>query len=258
MFLTFIFSLLSFVLIIVFFLVSDRIYSSRNKKTSFMQKLTEGLNPLKRTAEISGVFIMCVPVILTFLPYKLRIEKTYLWFFTHRIEKDVSIQATMLTALAAIFIYCSYLVRYGFFKKENKEQIVFSVVQAVVNVWAISGLCSMFVGNSVWNLPFFNISGQTFLLMVVLLSWIGAKSIAGFLWILLIFAGISHITEINSAMGVYGALYVVLFFVSFLLQLSDIVHFEDLKNDFCGKAEITQDRIKKDVCASKKAVKKLL
>lgn len=258
MFWSFLFSLLIFIFLIVFFLVFDRIYFCRNKKPSFMQNLTEGLNPLKRMAEIAGVFIMCVPVMLTFLPYKLRIEKTYLWFFTHKIEKEVSIQATMLTALAAIFIYGSYLVRYGFFKKENKEQIIFSVVQAVINIWAISGLCSMFVGNSVWNLPVFNISGQSFLLMVILLSWIGAKSIAGFLWILLIFAGISHITEINSAMGIYGALYVVLFFVSFLLQLSDIVHLQDLKNDFCGKTLKVKNRIKKDVCASKKIVKKLL
>ncbi len=258
MFCPFVFSLLSLVFIVVSFLVFDRIYSRKTKKPSFMFQLSEGLNPVKRTAEIAGVFIMCVPVILTFLPYKLSIEKTYLWFFTHKIEKTVSIQATMLTALAAIFIYSSYLVRYGFFKKENKEQVIFSVVQAVVNVWAISGLCSMFVGNNVWSLPFFNISGQTFLLMVVGLSWIGAKSIAGFLWILLIFAGISHITEINSAMGVYGALYVVLFFVSFLLQVSDIVHFEDLKNDFCGKAAKAENTIKKDVCASKKVVKKFL
>ena len=61
----------------------------------------------KRWMEIAGVFLMLVPVIISFLTFKSEISKTYFWFFTHKIEKDVSVQATMLTAIAAVFAYGS-------------------------------------------------------------------------------------------------------------------------------------------------------
>ena len=204
--------------------------------------------------EISGVFLMMVPVVISCLPFKSEISKTYFWFFTHKIEKEISVQATMLTAIAAVFIYSSYLVRYNFFKRETGEQVFFSVVQTIVNVWAIAGLCSMFVGNEVWNVPVLNINSQTCLLLIILLSWIGAKSISGFLWIILVVVGISHITEISGAMGVYGALYVVTFFISLLLQMADTVHLSDFKNDFCTVAEKTGKKISSDVEAGKNAL----
>ena len=115
----------------------------------------------------------------------------------------------------------------------------------------------MFVGNEVWNVPVLNINSQTCLLLIILLSWIGARSISGFLWIILVIIGISHITEISEAMGIYGALYIVMFFISLLLQLTDTVHLEDFKNDFCSIAAKTGQKIGSDIDAGKDTVKKL-
>ncbi|WP_178842131.1 hypothetical protein [uncultured Treponema sp.] len=240
------------------FIVVDFVRHKKFGEKGFFEKLTgtdlSASQKGKRWMEISGVFLMMVPVVISCLPFKSEISKTYFWFFTHKIEKEISVQATMLTAIAAVFIYSSYLVRYNFFKRETGEQVFFSVVQTIVNVWAIAGLCSMFVGNEVWNVPVLNINSQTCLLLIIILSWIGAKSISGFLWIILVVVGISHITEISGAMGVYGALYVVTFFISLLLQMADTVHLSDFKNDFCTVAEKTGKKISSDVEAGKNAL----
>lgn len=249
------------VLVVLIFVI---VYFVDLKKTktlgekTFLSKLIGSYSPGKRYAEIAGVVIMFIPVVFSCLPYHSHLEKTYFWFFTHRIEKDISIQATMFTAIAAVFIYGSYLIRYDFFKKETAEQVIFSIVQTIVNVWALSGLCSMFVGNEIWNIPFINISSFSFLLLIALLSWIGARCISGFLWIALIIIEISHITEINNAMGIYGALYIIFMFISLLLQMSDIVHLQDFKNDFFGKTKRIGKRVKKDVDTSVEKAKKLI
>ena len=248
-------------LILTGFIAVDTFRHKKFGEPTFFEKLLgknlSSVQKSKRWMEIAGVFIMLVPVIISFLTFKSEISKTYFWFFTHKIEKDVSVQATMLTAIAAVFIYGSYLLRYNFFKKDSAEQVFFSVVQAILNIWAISGLCSMFVGNEVWNVPVLNINSQTCLLLIILLSWIGARSISGFLWIILVIIGISHITEISEAMGIYGALYIVMFFISLLLQLTDTVHLEDFKNDFCSIAAKTGQKIGSDIDAGKDTVKKL-
>lgn len=248
-------------LILTGFIAVDVFRHKKFGEPTFFEKLLgknlSSVQKSRRWMEIAGVFLMLVPVIISFLTFKSEISKTYFWFFTHKIEKDVSVQATMLTAIAAVFIYGSYLLRYNFFKKDSAEQVFFSVVQAILNIWAISGLCSMFVGNEVWNVPVLNINSQTCLLLIILLSWIGARSISGFLWIILVIIGISHITEISEAMGIYGALYIVMFFISLLLQLTDTVHLEDFKNDVCSIAAKTGQKIGSDIDAGKDTVKKL-
>ena len=56
-------------------------------------------------------------------------------------------------------------------------------------------------------------------------------------------------------MGIYGALYIVMFFISLLLQLTDTVHLEDFKNDFCSIAAKTGQKIGSDIDAGKDTVK---
>lgn len=245
-------------LVLLGFITVDLVRQKKYGERGFFEKLIgkdiSASQKGRRWMEIAGVFLMIVPVVISCLPFKSEISKTYFWFFTHKIEKDISVQATLLTAISAVFIYSSYLVRYNFFKRETGEQVFFSVVQTIVNIWAIAGVCSMFVGNQVWNVPLLNINSQTCLLLIILLSWIGAKSISGFLWIILVMVGISHITEISTAMGIYGALYVVTFFISLLLQMADTVHLADFKNDFCSITEKTGQKIRSDVEAGKKAV----
>jgi hypothetical protein len=233
------------------FIIIDWKKQKKNGGKDFFGNLIGTYPAGKRWAEIAGVFVMMIPVVLSFMQYQTHIEKTYFWFFTHKIEKTISIQATFVTAVAAVFLYGSYIVRYNFFKKETAEQVFFSIIQSVVNIWALAGLCSILAGNEVWSIPLINISSSTFLLLVVLLSWIGARSIAGFLWVALIIIDISHLTEINNAMGLYGALYIIFMFISLLLQMSDIVHLEDFKNDFLGGAKKAGQTVTRDIKASK-------
>lgn len=208
--------------------------------------------------EIIGMALMMIPLMLTLFPYRTEIQKTFLWFFKHKINKDVNINATMITGLASVFMYLAFIVRYGIFKTENISQKLFSALQMIVNCWCIAGLLSMFVGNQVWSVPFLNISSQTLLIIVIAMSWFGAKSIAGFMWIILLICCVSHITEVNNAMGSIGAVYIILFACGLFLQMISRVSVTDLKNDFDGISKKAADQISSDISAAGELTEKTI
>ncbi len=201
-------------------------------------------------AELSGLVVMIIPLVLSLMPYQMDAEKTYLWFFKHTINKEVHIDATMITMLAACGIYGAFIIRYDYFKRQNFTQVVFSTIQAIVNCWVMASLCSMFVGNQVWHVPFINITPQSLLMAVIVLSWVGAKSISGFIWLILLVCCISHLEDVNNAMGIFGAFYMVTLFAGACLQFAHLSSRKDLKQDFFEIADKSRVHISGDVEAA--------
>lgn len=209
-----------------------------------------------RMAEMIGALLMLVPVVVSLGSYHFMAEKTFFWFFKRTVERDVSIGVSITTMMFACAMYGIYIVRYGIFKIDSFLQIIFSVFQTLVNCWVLAGLCSIFVGGEVWNVPFINVSSKTFLILVVGLSLLGAKSVAGFAWILLIVMGMGRLTEVDSAMGVYGAIYIAFMFVGLLLQFIGLLKSTNFRNDFIGFAKKSGERIAGDVAASAQVTEK--
>lgn len=239
-----------------------RFKKSGGIKENFFHKLLGNVSSSgerkMRIVELSGILIMLIPVGLSFFTYQTDITKTYFMIFEHKINKSINIQPSFITMLAALFFYMSYILRYNFFKIENIEQIFISLFQMILDTWAIAGICSFFAGNTVWNVPLINVNSQTFIILMIVFSLIGARALAGFSWIIMIIVGIGHMTEINNAMGIFGAIYILSFSVSLGMQMScNFSNFwEDLRKDLCGKAVSLGDNARRSINEAGKVVKK--
>ena len=88
---------------------------------------------------------------------------------------------------------------------------------------------------------------STLLIFALLLSWLGMKAIAGFSWILFIVAAWRHFLEINSAMGMLGAIFILTLALSLFLQIKNYAVISDFMYDFRSMLTPHSNRVRKYV-----------
>ena len=75
---------------------------------------------------------------------------------------------------------------------------------------------------------------SSFLLLGMILSWLGMRTVSGYCWILFIIAAWNNILILDQAMGMWGAVYIISLAIGLLLQITNYVKLTDLVKDFKG------------------------
>jgi hypothetical protein len=96
---------------------------------------------------------------------------------------------------------------------------------------------SVFVGKIDTPIPFINIDSTVFLGLAIVLSFIGMRSIAGIVWIVLFCMAVLRMVTISDAMGLWGVIYILSAFIGIYAQKKDMgMVFGELKAEFFGSA----------------------
>jgi len=200
----------------------------------------------------AAIVFMAIPVFISFTQ-EFEYTKNFLFFF--RSTKTYSITPSFISSVAGIFLYLSIVVR-GRIKIFSNA---YETVVVVLNVLFCASFLEMFFPKEPWKIPFINISSQSLLLMAIVLSWIGMRTLTGFIWIGLFLMALSRIVGLNMALGIWGVVYIMSAFVSIGLQLNDHIQLlSDFKNDFLGISSRIAEDAKLSISATKKAAKKVI
>ena len=113
-------------------------------------------------------------------------------------------------------------------------QAFISGIRFFLNCWVIASLISVVItsGDHTVGFLIFQFNTSSILLIAVLFTWLGMKTIAGYSWIVFILAGISHAQEVDAAMGKTGAVFIITFAISMLLQIENYAHIQNFADDF--------------------------
>ena len=188
---------------------------------------------------------MIVPVVISFLTFDL--DKWFL-FFPYTEEKGMMPDLTC--ALLSVSFYLALIVRYGIFRKDNLVEGIISTIRTLLDCWAMAALISPIVAADnaeVKVLYIFRFNSVTILLIAVILSWVGVKSIAGFCWILYVIVAFSCWGDVAEAMGGAGALFVITFAASMFLQIQNFSNVKDFFRELRGSSSRYSGQIKGDM-----------
>ncbi len=194
-----------------------------------------------RLSDLLGVIIMIIPFLISIL-FKYTEEGISFWFIQLSSDKTTSIRPGLISAVCAVIFYASFITRYdGMFRAKNLFETLVSIVRAFLNCWVIASIISTVVPTTIPEKSstlsvFFNNPESTLLLLAILLSWLGMKTIAGYSWVLFIVAAWKHLLIVNSTMDMWGAVFVLTFAISLFLQVKDYTVMRDFMQEFRGKA----------------------
>jgi hypothetical protein len=147
-----------------------------------------------------------------------------------------SLKPSMLSTLLAIGLYSALVIRL-----KGLHNSFCSPSDTILSLLTIL-FCSSFI-NFFLNDNF----GKILLLVSLLLSWLGLKFIAGIVWIVLIaFVG-TRVMVANTAMGVWGSLYILSAFLGIVLQLKQVNLLRDIGREFKSMASRAHYKIFNDV-----------
>ena len=209
-----------------------------------------------RVADLIGLALMIIPFFISLQSFD-STKRVFLWFTKH---VTVNIQPTMITATCSVAFYVALILRYNFFKASNLLETLVSIVRTFLNCWVIAALISTIVNtdNPSKIIPLGLLSFNTFtvLFFAVLLTWLGMKTIAGYSWILFILLALHRWEAIDKAMGMKGAVFIISFAISLLLQIGDPEIIKDFINDFKVGAKKYTSSVKGDIQTASEDVAK--
>lgn len=173
-------------------------------------------------SDIAGIFLMFIPFIISIV---WQYNKKFLFITV----KTISIRPDLIMSLAAGAFYLALIIRYDFFKKETMLDIIISVIRAFLDIWV---LASFFA----FCLPTKNEFSYVVLVMSVLFSWLGIRSVAGYGWIFVIITGAKQMVSTSKLMGMTGAVYIIFIIISLILQVASASDFKNFFLEFNGKS----------------------
>ena len=191
-----------------------------------------------RPADLLGIAIMIIPVIISTKSYDT--STRLISFLPWPLKRgSTGIMPDITCGLCAAAFYLSLIVRYNIFPKRNLAEALLSTIRAILNCWAIAALIAPIFSSESKELTIllFKFNSLTLLLIAVILSWLGMKTIAGYSWILFVIAAITSWESVAKAMGPYGAIFIITFSVSMFLQIQDFSHVRDFVYELKGQSE---------------------
>jgi len=194
---------------------------------SFLKKISPSI-----VKKIVIVALLTIPIVISFIdfevPRRLFGNVTWLRWITIG-TRTVSLRPTLLPTLAAVALYLSIIVRF----KANVFKKPYEVLIAALNILLCASFLTLFVGETQWLI--FTIDSRAFLVVAIALSWLGMRSIAGFVWVGLFLLATFRMFAVDEAMDIWGAVYILTAFLGLGLQLGNYIHnIADLKSDFMG------------------------
>lgn len=207
---------------------------------SVINKLTDSTEISPKTQKRVSLILMIIACIIASQTYSEEIEKHLFIIFPWTEHVSTTIKPTPISVLCALFLITpSYL-------RSNIKLTVYNIIQGTLNILFMSSFIGLIVGGEVWSIPFINISSQAILIFCILLSWIGMKSITGFIWIFLLILAIGRITDVDIAMGFWGVAFILCGSISLLCQLKGTNQnlLLALESDFYGYGKSIQTEVK--------------
>lgn len=207
---------------------------------SVINKLTDSTEISHKMLKLVSLILMIIACCIASQTYTKIIEKTFLFIFSWSEPVSTTIRPTVISVLCAIFLIAPSCIR------SNMKLTAYNIIQGTLNILFMSSFIGLIVGGESWNIPFINISSQSILIFCILLSWIGMKSITGFIWIFLLILAIGRITDVDIAMGFWGVAFILCGSISLLCQLKGTNQnlLLALKSDFYGYGKSIQTEVK--------------
>lgn len=202
-----------------------------------------GFNP----TDLLGIAIMLVPFYITFKEFSY-VKGLFLWVTT-TVPKNI--RPGLVSSLCAVAFYVALILRCQLFKVGTFAEGIVSTVRAFLNCWVIASLMTMIVPtetvSSLTLSGFLKNNQSTFLLIGIVLSWLGMRTISGYCWILFIIAAWKNLLVLDKAMGMWGAVYIITLAISLLLQITNYVSLADLLQDFKGEISKYSPTVKRNM-----------
>lgn len=218
-------------------------------------KTVFGLKPI----DLLGILIMIIPFFISFKSFTLtETGPAVEWWFI-RLGKTTSstqidIKPGVVSALCAVSFYFAVIVRFNLFKADTLLAGIISAVRTFLNCFVIAALLSTIITTHHIDKPSFAALFQNyqtvFLLMGILLSWIGMRTISGYCWILFVIAAWNSLSKYDEAMGVWGALFVITVALSLFLQMSAHIKVSDFAKEFRGDMNSSSSSVRNNMSAA--------
>ena len=158
-------------------------------------------------------------IIIAFVLISLSISLNFkVWIYDYnflniiKFQKILIIKPTLITTMISVFLFGGYIIR-------NKNDIFNDYIKiafCTIDIIFFSGFIAMFA-NGKTNI--FGISSQGLLFMTIILMWVGLKSISRYVILSFISLSTLFLSQLNEAMGFFGALYILFAFLSFSIQI---------------------------------------
>lgn len=201
---------------------------------------TKGKNKAKKillTKENASILLMLIPIIISFGD-----------------KEKIKLFPDFTSSLFGIALIAPLMIRnapHEIFNKISTYVIIALDVMFLATFLQIlipnDKIPILLIGNLLKNK---GITTRTFLIYALVLSWIGIRELAGFIWAGIFIVGAMRLTQVDNAMGFYGAIYIVLAFISVIIQWKAMdfnISFGEFKQNYIAPAT---KQIIEDVSAS--------
>jgi hypothetical protein len=176
--------------------------------------------------KIISFILLCISISFNFRQYSY--EKSFWGYKIY--SQNIDIKPTLITTLFSLLIFGGYIIR-------NLNEIMDDYVKMVfylLDLVFFAGFLSMTADSQTNILGF---SSQSFLLHLIILMWMGMRSLMRYVLLAFIGSSFMFLSRVNEAMGFNGSLYILLAFISFLIQIyTDILpKVQGMDKEFCGE-----------------------
>ena len=170
--------------------------------------------------------------------------------FVRDSEIKVSLSPTFISTLFSFIYIMTMTIRVKseiIFCRENKtlgyylSEWILLVLSVLVTAMFFSIFISSYDPDFLSFANIFGITGAHWLLAAVIFSFVGIRSLAGFVWIALILTGISNAIDVDKAMGLFGTIFAVCSIMGLSLQFIRLYAGQFgamIKSDFMGARAI--------------------
>lgn len=140
-----------------------------------------------------------------------------LWIYDKTTKTNIS--PALISTLLGFFVVIPVFIRCkaDIINNPNLIKVILLVLDSLVAATFLN--CFLTNENIISGLP---VNGYTFLGVGIILSWLGIKAIAGYVWIILIVLSLFKVVQVDQAMGMWGAIYICSCIIGIILQLKYI------------------------------------
>ena len=158
--------------------------------------------------QIASFILLTIATSFNFKEYVYKNKIIMIFDYTETLDLKPSLISTFLS----ILLFGGYIIRNLKEIMDSNVKIAFMVLDLIF----FSGLISVFVGSKDTCLGF---SPQAQLMLIIVLMYLGMRSLIRYLLVLFLTMVFLHISHVNDAMGFDGCIYMLSAFISFLIQI---------------------------------------
>lgn len=194
--------------------------SFENAKETFLASLQEnkGIKCLevdKKASVLPGIISFSIALLLTTIP-----------FYEKNGFNSVFLFPNIISLLCSLFVYSSFVIRVKGINNTFKNIPDFII--SILCILVLASFIKIFLRDSIvltgWvgtMLKMVGLNNSYFLIAIaVIFSWLGIKSIAGFMWIIIAILGMVELATAGEYMGEYiSAVFILSAFCGFIFYL---------------------------------------